>query len=75
MTTQTKKLYDEAMKLSYQERAALAEQLWNSADEQEWMDELESRIDDVKSGRVKPIPIRTAFARLKKVRHGTSRKR
>lgn len=75
MTTQMKKLLSEAMKLSSRERATLAEALCNSMDEREWMAELESRIDDVNSGRVKPIPIRAAFARLQKARHGTSRKR
>ncbi len=75
MTTKAKKIFSEAMKLSYRERVALAEQLWNSADEKEWMDELEKRIDDVDSGRVKPIPLRKAFASMKKALRGASRKR
>lgn len=75
MTTRTKKLYNEAMKLPYRERAVLAEQLWNSADEKEWLDELHRRADEMRTGKVKGIPIEKALALLGKRGHGASRKR
>lgn len=72
MTTKAKQLLDDALKLPRLARADLAAELWNSLDEQEWLDEIESRIDEVKRGRVKPIPLATALKRLRKARHGTS---
>jgi putative addiction module component (TIGR02574 family) len=72
MTAKARRLLDDALKLPREARADLAAQLWNSLDEQEWLDEIESRVDDVRQGRVKPIPLETAMRRLRKARYGTS---
>jgi putative addiction module component (TIGR02574 family) len=74
MTTKTKKLLEDALKLPREERADLAAQLWNSLDEQDWLSEVENRVDELKSRRVKGIPLERAFEKLRK-RHGVSRKR
>lgn len=62
MSTQAKKLLDEALRLSPAEREALAGQLYDSLDiddpdaEAAWAKEIERRLAEVDSGQVKPIP-------------------
>ena len=75
MTTQAKKIFSEAMKLSYRERVAIAEQLWDSADEKEWMDEVHRRADDMRTGKAKGIPLAKALEQLGKRGHAAARKR
>jgi len=72
MATKAQKLFDDALKLPRAARADLAARLWNSLDEQEWLDEIESRVDEVRQRRVRPIPLETALKRLGKARDGTS---
>lgn len=75
MTAKAKRLLSDALKLPDAERADLAARLWNSLDEKEWTEEIEARVDDMKQGRVKGIPLKEALARLGRPRNGTARKR
>jgi putative addiction module component (TIGR02574 family) len=52
-----------ALELTPEEREQLADELWASLDggtpaqvEQAWADQIERRLDEADSGRVKPIP-------------------
>jgi putative addiction module component (TIGR02574 family) len=65
MTTKARKLLDDALKLPRDARADLAAQLWNSLDEQEWLDEIESRVDDVRKGKVQSVPFEAALKGLR----------
>ncbi len=62
MTTKTKKLLDEALKLSPTEREALAGRLFDSLEtvdpdaEAAWQAEVARRIAELDEGKVKPIP-------------------
>ena len=63
MTPDTTKLLEEALKLPAEARAALAGCLLESLDEavdpqaeQEWAAEIGRRVDDLDTGRVRPIP-------------------
>jgi putative addiction module component (TIGR02574 family) len=62
MKAMTKKLLDEALQLTPAEREALAGELWDSLErddldaEAAWDAEIEGRIAELDSGRVKPIP-------------------
>jgi putative addiction module component (TIGR02574 family) len=62
MTSDTRRLLDEALQLPPEERESLASQLFESleADDpdasQAWADELERRIAELDHGIVKPIP-------------------
>jgi putative addiction module component (TIGR02574 family) len=66
MTSQAKKLLDEALQLSPMEREALAGQLFDSLEtndpdaERCWQAEIERRITELDQGLVKPIPWREA---------------
>jgi putative addiction module component (TIGR02574 family) len=62
MTSKTKKLLDEALRLSPAEREALAGQLFDSLGindpdaEAAWQAEIARRIAELDQGQVKPIP-------------------
>ncbi len=68
--TQLEILEAEALKLTPGERAALAQRLLASLDEdadieEAWAAEVERRIADVESGAVQVIPIAEALARVR----------
>lgn len=70
MTIQLEKLEAEAMKLNANERAALAQFLLASLDEDAevenaWAHEVERRIAEIESGTVRSIPIADALAQVR----------
>ena len=70
MATQLEILESEALKLTLGERAALAQRLLASLDEdaeieEAWAAEIERRIADVESGAVPVIPIAEALAQVR----------
>ncbi len=70
LQTQLEILEAEALKLTPGERAALAQRLLASLDEdaeieEAWAAEVERRIADVESGTVQLIPIAEALARVR----------
>ncbi|MFN0316128.1 MAG: addiction module protein [Burkholderiales bacterium] len=70
MDTELEKLEAQALKLGPGERAALAQRLLSSLDEdseieEAWAKEVERRIAEVESGAVKLIPIEEALARVR----------
>ena len=70
METQLEILESEALKLTPGERAALAQRLLASLDEDAeiedaWAAEIERRITEVESGAVRVIPIAEALARVR----------
>lgn len=61
MSVLLEKIEDEALSLSGEERARLAEKLWESLGDGEelseaWMAEIERRREEVRAGRAKPVP-------------------
>jgi len=62
MTSKTKDLLEDALQLPSGEREALAESLLDSLDvddpkvEAEWQKEIETRIAELDTGKVQPIP-------------------
>jgi len=74
MTQKSQVVLDEALKLTAQERAEVAEQLIASLDEgpdtgveQAWQEEVQRRLQQVERGEVKTIPWEEVQRRL---RHG-----
>lgn len=71
MDTELEKLEAEALKLTPGERAALAQRLLASLEEEyteiedAWAQEVERRIAEVESGAVQVIPIEEALARVR----------
>jgi len=72
MTAILKKIAKDALSLSIQERAKLAHILITSLDEdtqqdvtKAWDAELETRIQDIRNGKVKGVPAEEVFANLK----------
>ena len=70
METQLEVLESEALKLTPGERAALAQRLLASLDEDAeiddaWAAEIERRIADIEGGAVQVIPIAEALARVR----------
>jgi putative addiction module component (TIGR02574 family) len=70
METELEKLEAEALKLAPGERAALAQRLLASLDEdaeieEAWAQEVERRVAEVESGAVKLIPIAEALAQVR----------
>jgi len=70
METQLEILESEALKLTPGERAALAQRLLASLDEDAeiedaWATEIERRIAEVESGAIEVIPIAEALARVR----------
>jgi len=62
---------EEALKLSIEERSWLADVMWEStldeeqrAIQQEWIEEAERRLDELRSGKVKGIPWEEVMERL-----------
>lgn len=68
MTRKAKSLARTAVLLPPQDRTYLAEQLLASLDdtdlEQQWVAEARRRRDEVRSGRVKPIPAEELYRRI-----------
>ena len=68
MTSTIKNLAEAVILLPSKERAYLAERLVASLDEgdteQKWADEAIRRRDEVRSGRVKPIPAEEVYRRI-----------
>ena len=71
MTTKVKSLAKKAVLLPVEDRTYLAEQLLASLDEsdleQQWATEAKRRRDDVRSGRVKPIPAEEVYRRIDRI--------
>jgi putative addiction module component (TIGR02574 family) len=70
MDTELEKLEAQALKLGPGERAALAQRLLSSLDEdseieEAWAKEVERRIAEVESGAVQRIPIEEALASVR----------
>ncbi len=70
METQLEILESEALKLTPSERAALAQRLLASLDEdpeieEAWAAEIERRIAEVESGAVQVVPIADALAQVR----------
>jgi len=70
MDTELEKLEAEALKLSPGERAALAQRLLASLEEdagieEAWVEEVERRVAEVENGAVQLIPIGEALARVR----------
>jgi len=70
MDTELEKIEAQALRLGPGERAALAQRLLSSLDEdleieQAWAKEVERRIAEVESGAVQLIPIDEALARVR----------
>ena len=68
MTTKLKSLAKTAVLLPPEDRTYLAEQLLASLEEadveQQWAAEAKRRRDEVRSGRVKPIPAEEVYRRI-----------
>jgi putative addiction module component (TIGR02574 family) len=68
MTATAKKLADTVVLLPTADRAYLAERLLASLEEadldERWVDEAKRRRDEVRSGKVKPIPAETVYGRI-----------
>ena len=76
MKTELKKIANDALLLPTQQRATLAHILISSLDddsqqevEHAWEVELEKRIDDIRSGKVKGISATEVFAKLQEKYH------
>ena len=73
VTPQLSELLEKALALSTQDRGLLIDRLIASLDEEPaeegveaaWDNEIKSRVDDIRSGRVKTIPGEQVLARLK----------
>ena len=75
MSATLEKVAEEAKGLSLADRSALTRILIESLDgepaedladvEQAWQTEVEKRVDEIKSGRVKTIPAEEVFAKLR----------
>lgn len=71
-------LFESAMKLSATEREALGHRLLDSvapptdADWEYWKAEIKRRVEDVESGRVKPLTLEEAMASIRKAREERS---
>jgi len=68
MTSKVKTLAKTAVLLPPEDRTYLAEQLLASLEdselEQQWISEAKRRRDEVRSGRVKPIPTEEVYRRI-----------
>jgi putative addiction module component (TIGR02574 family) len=73
VTPQLSELLEKALALSTQERGVLINRLIASLDDEPaeegveaaWDEEIKSRVDDIRSGRVKTIPGEQVLSRLK----------
>jgi putative addiction module component (TIGR02574 family) len=68
MSAATKEVLEAALKLDPEQREELIEELSASLDVTDlgdyWEAEIKRRMDDVDSGRVKPVPASEVFSRL-----------
>ena len=66
----TKRLIDEAALLPVEERALVVDSLLRSLNQPEseidskWAEEAKMRLEDIRSGRVKPIPVDEVFRKV-----------
>jgi len=69
MTATAKKLAETVLLLPPKDRAYLAERLLESLEETDlqWIDEAKRRRDEVRSGRVKPIPAKDVYRRIERL--------
>ena len=75
MSATLEQVAEEALNLSSRDRAALTQILIQALDlepaedaaevQQAWQAEVEKRVDEIKSGRVKTIPAEEVFAKLR----------
>jgi putative addiction module component (TIGR02574 family) len=75
MTATAQKVLDEALQLPEDDRDWIADSLWRSIDrpteedaeplDPAWEAEIERRIEDVRSGKVKMVPHEEAMARIR----------
>lgn len=79
MTTKVKALAETVVLLPRKARIYLTEQLLASLDEehleQQWIAEAKRRCDEVRSGRVKPIPAEEVYRRIEPAPDGAPRLR
>jgi putative addiction module component (TIGR02574 family) len=80
MTTKARKVFGDALKLSQKDRAKLAARLLDSLDtdkadeiEAAWAAEIEKRIEELESGKVKAIPWSVAWKEIVERAHAKSR--
>ena len=66
-----KRVFEDALQLPTEVRAALAAELISTLDEDvdvdaeaQWADEIRKRLDDIKSGAVRPVPWAEARRRI-----------
>jgi putative addiction module component (TIGR02574 family) len=68
MTTKVKTLAETIVRLPAKDRTFLAEQLLTSLEdaeiEQAWLDEAKRRRNEIRTGRVKPIPAEEVYRRI-----------
>ena len=71
MTTTLKNLADTVVQLPPKDRVFLTERLLDSLDEtdveQAWLEEAKRRRDEVRSGKVKPVPADQVYRRIEKL--------
>jgi putative addiction module component (TIGR02574 family) len=71
MTATLKNIAKTVVQLPPRDRAFLAERLLDSLDEsdieQAWIDEAKRRRDEVRSGKVQPIPAEDVYRRIEKL--------
>lgn len=71
MTAALKDLAETVVQLPPKERAFLAERLLESLDEahldEKWVEEARRRRDEVRSGKVKPIPANEVYRRISRI--------
>ena len=71
MTTTLKNLAETVVQLPPKARAFLAERLLDSLEEadieQAWLEEAKHRHDEVRSGKVKPVPAEDVYRRIEKL--------
>ena len=70
MSTTSKRIEAEALTLTPEERADLADKLWLSVESKEavadaWAKEIEQRVRELRSGAVKPVSHEDAVAELR----------
>ena len=71
MTTELKQLAETVIQLPPKDRAFLAERLLGSLEQEEidqaWIAEAKRRRNDVRTGKVKPIPAGDVYRRIEKL--------
>jgi putative addiction module component (TIGR02574 family) len=71
MTTTLKNIAETVVQLPPKDRVFLAERLLDSLEdadiEQTWVEEAKRRRDEVRSGKVKPVPAEDVYRRIEKL--------